>query len=121
MSDFYFEELKALSYHRYNYEYNMLITNLFNLIYEIIFREDNATSKIKFTYTPMHGVGTPVAKRAFEVFSLNSFIPTKEQENPDPDFPTVAFPNPEEGKGLDSFTLLLLLLFILFINNNLSI
>jgi phosphomannomutase len=34
----------------------------------------------------MHGVGTPVAKRAFEVFSFNPFISTKEQEEPDPDF-----------------------------------
>lgn len=55
----------------------------------------------------MHGVGTPMAKRAFEVFSLNSFISTKEQEDPDPDFPTVAFPNPEEGKGLDSIIIIL--------------
>ncbi|RIA98178.1 hypothetical protein C1645_798393, partial [Glomus cerebriforme] len=77
ISDFYFEELKALSNHR----------------------EDNASSKVKFVYTAMHGVGTPVAKRAFETFSLNPFISTKEQEDPDPDFSTVAFPNPEEGKG----------------------
>ena len=47
----------------------------------------------------MHGVGTPYAKRSFEVFGLKSFIPVKEQVEPDPDFPTVAFPNPEEGKG----------------------
>lgn len=47
----------------------------------------------------MHGAGTQVAKRAFEVFSFNPFLSTKEQEEPDPDFPTVAFPNPEEGKG----------------------
>ncbi|GBB97055.1 hypothetical protein RclHR1_02900018 [Rhizophagus clarus] len=77
ISDFYFEELKELSQHG----------------------EDNASSKIKFVYTAMHGVGTSVAKRAFEVFSFNPFISTKEQEEPDPDFPTVAFPNPEEGKG----------------------
>lgn len=47
----------------------------------------------------MHGVGNPMAKRAFEMFSLNDFIVTKEQKDPDPDFPTVAFPNPEEGKS----------------------
>lgn len=47
----------------------------------------------------MHGVGTPYAKRSFEVFGLKPFIPVKEQVEPDPDFPTVAFPNPEEGKG----------------------
>jgi phosphoglucomutase len=61
--------------------------------------EDNANSKVKFVYTAMHGVGTPFAERAFEAFKLQPFIPVKEQVTPDPDFPTVAFPNPEEGKG----------------------
>src|SRR6266480_4857002 len=86
ISDFYFEELKALSYHRYSHEYNILINKLIssNLNNFFFFREDNASSKVKFVYTPMHGVGTPVAKRAFEVFSLNPFIITKEQEDPDP-------------------------------------
>ncbi|RIB19197.1 hypothetical protein C2G38_2036248 [Gigaspora rosea] len=73
----YFEELKALSCHR----------------------EDNAASNLKFVYTALHGVGTPAAKRIFETFSLKSPIHTKEQADPDPDFSTVTFPNPEEGKG----------------------
>jgi phosphomannomutase len=47
----------------------------------------------------MHGVGTPFAKRSFEAFSLPAFTPVEAQVVPDPDFPTVAFPNPEEGKG----------------------
>ncbi|CAO3594849.1 unnamed protein product [Absidia cylindrospora] len=63
------------------------------------YSEDNANSKVKFVYTAMHGVGTPFAERAFEAFKLQPFIPVKEQVTPDPDFPTVAFPNPEEGKG----------------------
>ncbi|CAG8778907.1 13213_t:CDS:2, partial [Cetraspora pellucida] len=76
ISDAYFEELKVLSY----------------------YREDNAASNLKFVYTALHGVGTPAAKRIFETFALKSLILTKEQTDPDPDFPTVAFPNPEEGK-----------------------
>ncbi|KAI8081681.1 uncharacterized protein BX664DRAFT_366909 [Halteromyces radiatus] len=63
------------------------------------FTQDNVKSDIKFVYTAMHGVGTPFAERAFNVFKLSPFIPVKEQVKPDPDFPTVAFPNPEEGKG----------------------
>jgi phosphoglucomutase len=47
----------------------------------------------------MHGVGTPFAKKSFEMFGLKPFIPVSRQVEPDPDFPTVAFPNPEEGKG----------------------
>eukprot|EP01128_Nolandella_sp_AFSM9_P008630 TRINITY_DN5317_c0_g1_i1.p1 TRINITY_DN5317_c0_g1~~TRINITY_DN5317_c0_g1_i1.p1 ORF type:complete len:588 (-),score=161.29 TRINITY_DN5317_c0_g1_i1:353-2116(-) len=61
--------------------------------------EDNKKSTLKVTYTAMHGVGTPSILRAFETYSLNAPILVKEQCDPNPDFPTVAFPNPEEGKG----------------------
>ncbi|KAI9263681.1 hypothetical protein BY458DRAFT_534386 [Sporodiniella umbellata] len=63
------------------------------------FRSNNETTNVKFVYTAMHGVGTPFAKRSFEVFGLPPFTPVEAQVMPDPDFPTVAFPNPEEGKG----------------------
>lgn len=47
----------------------------------------------------MHGVGKKLAERIFQEFSLAPFIQVAEQVEPNPDFPTVAFPNPEEGKG----------------------
>ncbi|KAI8977624.1 hypothetical protein BDF20DRAFT_906547 [Mycotypha africana] len=62
-------------------------------------RQDNASTDVKFVYTAMHGVGAPFAKRAFACFDLPEFTPVEAQIQPDPDFPTVAFPNPEEGKG----------------------
>lgn len=51
------------------------------------------------TFTAMHGVGAPFTAKAFEVFGLPKYIPTTQQIEADPDFPTVKFPNPEEGKG----------------------
>lgn len=45
----------------------------------------------------MHGVSDHVATKAFEIFGFPSFIPVKEQQAPDPEFPTVRFPNPEEN------------------------
>ncbi|CAI8037950.1 Phosphoglucomutase-2 [Geodia barretti] len=60
-------------------------------------REDNASSPVKIVYTPMHGVGAEGAREAFRTFSLPDFIPVPEQIDPDPEFRTVAFPNPEEG------------------------
>jgi len=44
----------------------------------------------------MHGVGDRFAARAFEVFGFSPYIPVTEQQQPDPDFPTIKFPNPEE-------------------------
>ncbi len=59
----------------------------------------NRASKLKIVFTPMHGVGGKWASKAFAAFSLPDFFPVMAQLFPDPDFPTVAFPNPEEGKG----------------------
>jgi len=53
----------------------------------------------KIVYTAMHGVGTQFVNRTVDAFKVAPLIPVKEQVEPDPDFPTVAFPNPEEGKG----------------------
>jgi phosphomannomutase len=56
---------------------------------------------LRFVYTPLHGVAAGLALRAFEQagFSLPDVVPA--QQAPDPDFPTVAFPNPEEPGTLD--------------------
>ncbi|WP_209560368.1 phospho-sugar mutase [Frigoribacterium sp. PvP032] len=52
-------------------------------------------------YTAMHGVGWEVARRVFAQAGFVEPIPVAEQSAPDPDFPTVAFPNPEEPGALD--------------------
>lgn len=65
-------------------------------------RQDNASSDLVFTYTAMHGVGLPFARAAFESFGFKreSFNVVQEQAQPDPRFPTVRFPNPEENGEL---------------------
>jgi phosphomannomutase len=45
----------------------------------------------------MHGVGHVFVDRSFERFGFRPFIPVKEQQHPDPEFPSVRFPNPEEA------------------------
>ncbi|XP_055336098.1 phosphopentomutase-like [Paramacrobiotus metropolitanus] len=64
-----------------------------------LYSDNNAKSTMKFVYTPMHGVGHSYVEAATKAFRLPLFIPVEEQKNPDPEFPTVEYPNPEEGKS----------------------
>lgn len=59
----------------------------------------NRKSPLRFVYTAMHGVGYPFVERGFETVGLQPVVAVKEQRDPDPEFPTVKFPNPEEGKS----------------------
>ena len=57
--------------------------------------------EISIVYTAMHGVGTEVLTKVFAQAGFQPPILVTEQANPDPDFPTVAFPNPEEPGAID--------------------
>jgi phosphomannomutase len=68
----------------------------------------NETAKIgkgprnlKIVYTAMHGVGTETLLAVFKKAGFLAPILVTEQADPDPDFPTVAFPNPEELGAID--------------------
>ncbi|XP_060589503.1 glucose 1,6-bisphosphate synthase-like [Ruditapes philippinarum] len=63
------------------------------------YKEENGQSSVKFTYTAMHGVGYIFSDKSVQQFGFPPLIPVPEQILPDPDFPTVKYPNPEEGKG----------------------
>lgn len=56
---------------------------------------------LKIVYTAMHGVGTQTLASVFSKAGFPDLILVKEQAEPDPDFPTVAFPNPEEPGAID--------------------
>jgi phosphomannomutase len=56
---------------------------------------------LRFVYTPLHGVAGGLAMRAFEQAGFTPPDLVAAQAEPDPDFPSVTFPNPEEPGALD--------------------
>ena len=57
--------------------------------------------ELNVVYTPMHGVAGPLMLRALEQAGFAPPHVVAAQAEPDPDFPTIAFPNPEEPGALD--------------------
>jgi phosphomannomutase len=56
---------------------------------------------LRLVHTAMHGVGTSVVRAVFTAAGFATPIEVAEQAEPDPEFPTVAFPNPEEPGAMD--------------------
>jgi phosphomannomutase len=56
---------------------------------------------LKIVYTAMHGVGWRVTEQLFEAVGLPKPFTVDAQLLPDGNFPTVAFPNPEEPGAMD--------------------
>ncbi|XP_015765502.1 PREDICTED: phosphoglucomutase-2-like [Acropora digitifera] len=79
--------------------YNRICSLYFEDIKQYSFyRDTNSKTSLKCVFTPMHGVGQRFVELAFEAFNLPPFTSVAEQMVPDPNFPTVRYPNPEEGK-----------------------
>jgi phosphomannomutase len=58
-------------------------------------------NQIKIVYSAMHGVGWQTARKLFSAAGINEPSVVASQIEPDGNFPTVAFPNPEEPGAMD--------------------
>jgi phosphomannomutase len=56
---------------------------------------------LRIAYTAMHGVGSSVLREVMRRAGFIEILAVTEQDEPDPDFPTVRFPNPEEPGAMD--------------------
>jgi phosphomannomutase len=63
--------------------------------------ENFPARELKIVLTPMHGVGGETAVSVLNAAGFTDVSLVEEQAAPDPDFPTVSFPNPEEPGALD--------------------
>ena len=64
-------------------------------------RED-APRDVQVVHTSLHGVGNDTVARAFALAGFPAPAAVTSQAQPDPDFPTVHFPNPEEPGAIDA-------------------
>ncbi|MEV7606391.1 phospho-sugar mutase [Paenarthrobacter sp. NPDC089322] len=67
----------------------------------LVDREHFPARNLKIVLTPMHGVGGETVVSVLNSAGFADVTLVAEQAEPDPDFPTVAFPNPEEPGALD--------------------
>lgn len=61
----------------------------------------DGAGQLRIVTTALHGVGATTLARALEAAGFTDVHPVASQQEPDPDFPTVTFPNPEEDGALD--------------------
>ena len=54
---------------------------------------------LKIVYTPLHGTGNKLASRVLKEIGFKNVYVVPEQQEPDGDFPTVSYPNPEDPKA----------------------
>lgn len=55
---------------------------------------------LKIVYTPIHGTGITLLPQVLRKFGFDNVHIVKEQSEPDGNFPTVAYPNPEESEAM---------------------
>jgi phosphomannomutase len=58
--------------------------------------------EVTVVHTALHGVGSETVRAAFVEAGYAAPIPVASQAQPDPAFPTVSFPNPEEPGAMDA-------------------
>jgi phosphoglucomutase len=59
-----------------------------------------AQKDLKIVYTPIHGTGITLVPRVLSEFGFTNVTIVEEQSNPDGNFPTVGYPNPEESETM---------------------
>jgi phosphomannomutase len=61
-----------------------------------------AAADLTVVHTALHGVGTETVMAAFAAAGFEAPLVVESQAEPDPSFPTVTFPNPEEPGAIDA-------------------
>ena len=63
--------------------------------------QKNKTSNLNIVFSPIHGTGVTLVPQALKKFGFENVTVVSEQSQPNGDFPTVVYPNPEEAEALE--------------------
>lgn len=78
-----------------------LVEGYIKAVAELVDAKAFPDRELKIVHTSMHGVGHETALAVLARAGFTNVHPVPEQAEPDPDFPTVVFPNPEEPGAMD--------------------
>lgn len=78
-----------------------LIDSYIKDVLSLTIEDENIDKDVKIVYSPLNGTGNKLVRRILEERGFNNVFIVKEQENPDPDFTTVGYPNPEDPKAFE--------------------
>ena len=81
--------------------WTVLNDDLFNQYVAATASLARSKNPLKVVYSAMHGVGSESIEAVFKAAGFSKIHFVEEQKLPDPAFPTVAFPNPEEPGAID--------------------
>ena len=95
------DQIKTLSSQPRGNKWSIVREEIINKYVDITASIAKSPGNLKIVYSAMHGVGTETLLQVFHKAGFPSPILVEAQAQPDPDFPTVAFPNPEEPGAID--------------------
>ena len=78
---------------------DQLIEDYIREILDCTINDEGIDKDINVVYTPLNGAGNKLVRRILDERGFKNINVVKEQENPDPDFTTVGYPNPEDPKA----------------------
>ncbi len=68
-------------------------------VLDLAINDENIDKDISIVYSPLNGTGNKLVRRILDERGFSNVHVVAEQENPDPDFTTVGYPNPEDPKA----------------------
>ena len=92
-----FSEIKEISEEEHGMDDKYLKVLKDSVLNPEIMKEEG--KKLKVVYTPLHGTGNTIAEKLLRSLGIENLYVVPEQKDPDGNFPTVDYPNPEDPKA----------------------